>query len=142
MFNQTFSELNSYHSIRVMLATVIFLFLSERNAWEKRSVNGMPHKSVNGMPHNLPLFPVFFYKCRASQLYRQNIAPIAFFRSQNSSKLPWEVLLSAHRAARETTLLMNRHVSIRIVSALQSPSNHLSPLVSFRSLPLPTILAL
>ena len=38
--------------------------------------------------------------------------------------------------------LMNRHVSIRTILAFQSPSNHLSPLVSFRSLPLPTILAL
>ena len=36
---------------------------------------------------------------------------------------------------------MHCRVSIRIVLAVQSPSNHLSPLASFRSLSLPTILA-
>ena len=70
-----------------------------------------------------------FMKCRASQFYRQNIAPIASFRSQISSKLPWQVLESTHRTAREATSLMNNHVSIHIVLTFQSPSNHLSLLV-------------
>ena len=45
------------------------------------------------------------------------------------------------KTARETTSLINNHVSVQIVLAFQSPSNYLSLLVSFRSLPLPTIVA-
>ena len=55
MFHQTFNKPNSYHSIRATVCAckpVIFLFLTERNAWEIHC--------VNSMPHNLPLFPVYF----------------------------------------------------------------------------------
>ena len=48
---------------------------------------------------------------------------------------------SCYAPTEQPERLINRHVSIRIVLALQSPSNHPSPLVSFRSLPLLTILA-
>ena len=51
--HQTFNELNNYHSIRAMLANPqIFLYLTERNAWEIRH--------FSGMQHNLPPFLVFF----------------------------------------------------------------------------------
>ena len=85
--HQSFNGLNNYLSIGAMLANPqILLYLTERNSWEIRH--------FSGMQHNLPPFHVFFiscvfYKCRASQFYQQNIAPIAFFRSQISSKLPW-----------------------------------------------------
>ena len=45
--HQNFGGLKNYHSIKAMLAKrVIFLFLTERNAW------GIPH--VSGMQHILP----------------------------------------------------------------------------------------
>ena len=47
---------------------------------------------------------------RASQFYRQNITAIAFFRSQNSSKLPRSWNPPSER------LVMNCHVSIRILN--------------------------
>ena len=69
-----------------------------------------------------------FYKCRTTQTYWQTIAPIAFFRSQKSSKLPRQVAESNHRRFRKTTSLMDRHVLLQILLAFQSSSNHLSNL--------------
>ena len=51
--HQTYNRLNNYHLIKAMLENpLIFLYLTERNAWE------IQHFSK--MQHNLPLFHVFF----------------------------------------------------------------------------------
>ena len=56
---------------------------------------------------------VFLYKCRASQFYRQNNAPIALVG----------LVIHPHNGQRDNFhIRMNRHVSIRMVLALQSPS--------------------
>ena len=110
--------------------------LTKRNAWEIRH--------LSGMQHNLPPFHMFFFcKCRANQFYQQNIAPRSFFlmvkSRPNCHGRSWN--LPTKRPKRKLHSLTDPHVSIQIVLAFQSSSNHLSLLVSFRSLPLPTTVA-
>ena len=92
------------------------------------------------MPHNLHLFPVFFISVEPANSTGRILCRLHSFEVKirpNCLGRSCYIHLSTHRTARETVnLLMNRHVSMRIVLTLQSPSNHLSPLVSFRSLPL------
>lgn len=69
--------------------------------------------------------------------YYHFLAHVASTRSSSDSQegallidsKTFKVLESTQRTATETTSLINRHVSIRIVLAFESPSNHLSSLV-------------
>ena len=81
--HQTFSGLSNYHSNRPMLAKLKSLIrpVTDRNSWviQPRRRHATLLTSLSDI----------FYKCPATQSYRLNIAPIAFFSTQNSSKLPW-----------------------------------------------------
>ena len=74
--HQTFSGLSNYHSNRTMLANLKSLIrpVTDRNSWviQPRRRHATLLTSLSDI----------FYKCRATQSYRLNIAPIAFFSTQ------------------------------------------------------------
>ena len=77
------------------------------------------------------------FLCRATRSCWQNIAPIALFTSQNSPNLPCHVPESTHRTAKEKTSLRESPWLARILSAAHFMWNCVSPLFSFKGLPLP-----
>ena len=64
--------------------------------------------------------------------------PLFCLKGKNSPKLPWQVLESVHRTAREMTSLVNRNVCFEACLYFFLARKHLSTLYSFRGLPLPT----
>ena len=108
----------------------VVLFTPQKNS-------GNVNYSRNIEPFHF-LFPSFFCKCRATQYYQENMTSIELFTSQNQPKLPWQALESFHKVSRETASAIHRHIGYEADLASHSARNRLSPLASFKGLPLPT----